>query len=154
MAGRGFEIVTAYEGRGIHLPVRKTAKSAGYDLEAAETTVAPHAVTVVPTGLKAFMEDDEYLSIFIRSSLAFKKGLMLANSTGIVDSDYYNNADNEGHIMIAYYNTNDQAYTLEKGEHIGQGIFMKYLTVNDDSCQRQIRTGGISDTESKKVKMR
>lgn len=54
------------------------------------------------------MEDDEYLSIFIRSSLAFKKGLMLANSTGIVDSDYYNNADNEGHLMIAYYNTNDQ----------------------------------------------
>lgn len=146
MAGRGFEIVTSYEGCGIHLPVRKTAKSAGYDLEAAETTVlAPHAVTVVPTGLKAFMEDDEYLSIFIRSSLAFKKGLMLANSTGIVDSDYYNNADNEGHIMIAYYNTNDQAYTLEKGERIGQGIFMKYLTVNDDAASG-IRTGGIGST--------
>lgn len=100
MTGRGFEIVTAYKDRDIHLPIRKTAKSAGYDLEAAETTVlAPHAVTVVPTGLKAFMEGDEYLSIFIRSSLAFKKGLMLANSTGIVDSDYYNNEDNEGHII-------------------------------------------------------
>ena len=60
------------------------------------------------------MEGDEYLPIFIRSSLAFKKGLMLANSTGIVDSDYYNNEDNEGHIMIAYYNTNDVAYTIEK----------------------------------------
>ena len=94
--GQRFEIVTAYKDRDIHLPIRKTAKSAGYDLEAAETTVlAPHAVTVVPTGLKAFMEGDEYLSIFIRSSLAFKKGLMLANSTGIVDSDYYNNEDNE-----------------------------------------------------------
>ena len=91
------------------------------------------------------MEDDEYLSIFIRSSLAFKKGLMLANSTGIVDSDYYNNADNEGHIMIAYYNTNDQAYTLEKGERFGQGIFMKYLTVNDDAASG-IRTGGIGST--------
>ena len=66
MAGRGFEIVTAYEGCDIHLPVRKTAKSAGYDLEAAETTVlAPHAVTVVPTGLKAFMET---MNIYLSSS--------------------------------------------------------------------------------------
>ncbi|WP_419520151.1 dUTP diphosphatase [Megasphaera massiliensis] len=132
MTGRGFEIVTAYKDRDIHIPIRKTAKSAGYDLEAAETTVlAPHAVTVVPTGLKAFMEGDEYLSIFIRSSLAFKKGLMLANSTGIVDSDYYN--------------TNDVAYTIEKGDRIGQGIFMKYLTVNDDTAGG-LRTGGIGST--------
>ncbi len=116
MRQRGFEIVSAYAGQGIHIPSRKTAKSAGYDLEAAETKVlAPHAVTVVPTGLKAYMGDDEYLSVFIRSSLAFKKGLMLANSTGIVDSDYYNNPDNEGHIMIAYYNTGDTPYTVEKG---------------------------------------
>lgn len=71
MTGRGFEIVSTYMNTGIVLPERKTAKSAGYDLAAAETVVlAPHAVTVVPTGLKAFMEDDEYLSIFIRSSLA------------------------------------------------------------------------------------
>jgi len=91
------------------------------------------------------MEGDEYLSIFIRSSLAFKKGLMLANSTGIVDSDYYNNEDNEGHIMIAYYNTNDVAYTIEKGDRIGQGIFMKYLTVNDDTASG-LRTGGIGST--------
>lgn len=74
MRQRGFEIVSAYAGQGIHIPSRKTAKSAGYDLEAAETKVlAPHAVTVVPTGLKAYMGDDEYLSVFIRSSLAFKK---------------------------------------------------------------------------------
>lgn len=147
--GRGFEIVTAYAAKGISLPARKTAGSAGYDLAAAETvTLQPHAVTVVPTGLKAFMEQDEYLSIFIRSSLAFKKGLMLANSTGIVDSDYYNNSDNEGHIMIAYYNTNDAPYVIEKGERIGQGIFMKYLTVNDDAAEG-IRTGGIGSTGTK-----
>ena len=142
MTGRGFEIITAYRDKGLTLPVRKTAGSAGYDLAAAETVVLqPHAVTVVPTGLKAYMEKDEYLSIFIRSSLAFKKGLMLANSTGIVDSDYYNNQDNEGHIMIAYYNTNDAPYTIEKGERIGQGIFMKYLTVHDDVCVRALAGG-------------
>lgn len=146
MKNRGFQIVTAYDGKGIHIPVRKTASSAGYDLEAAETVLLqPHAVTVVPTGLKAYMGVDEYLSIFIRSSLAFKKGLMLANSTGIVDSDYYDNADNEGHIMIAYYNTNDVPYTIEKGERIGQGIFMKYLTTDDDTATG-IRVGGIGST--------
>jgi dUTP pyrophosphatase len=146
MANRGFNVITAYGDKGIHIPVRKTASSAGYDLEAAETVVLqPHAVTVVPTGLKAYMGTDEYLSIFIRSSLAFKKGLMLANSTGIVDSDYYDNADNEGHIMIAYYNTNDVPYTIEKGERIGQGIFMKYLTTDNDDAAG-IRTGGIGST--------
>lgn len=149
MKERGFEIVTAYQDKGISLPQRKTANSAGYDLAAAETVVLqPHAVTVVPTGLKAYMGDDEYLSIFIRSSLAFKKGLMLANSTGIVDSDYYNNSDNEGHIMIAYYNTNDTAFTITKGDRIGQGIFMKYLTVDDDTASG-VRTGGIGSTGTK-----
>lgn len=146
MTQRGFEVITAYGDKGIHIPARKTASSAGYDLEAAETVVLqPHAVTVVPTGLKAYMKEDEYLSIFIRSSLAFKKGLMLANSTGIVDSDYYNNPDNEGHIMIAYYNTNGAPYTIEKGERIGQGIFMKYLTTDDDAADG-VRTGGIGST--------
>ena len=94
------------------------------------------------------MEKDEYLSIFIRSSLAFKKGLMLANGTGIVDSDYYDNPDNEGHIMIAYYNTNDAPYTIEQGERIGQGIFMKYLTVNGDDADA-VRVGGIGSTGTK-----
>lgn len=146
MKRRGFEVVAAYAGQGIRLPQRKTEKSAGYDLEAAaDTVLAPHAVTVVPTGLKAYMELNEYLSIFIRSSLAFKKGLMLANSTGIIDSDYYNNPDNEGHIMIAYYNTKDEPYTIHKGERIAQGIFMKYLTIDDDAASG-MRMGGIGST--------
>ena len=143
---RGFEVVTAYENQGVQLPKRKTTESAGYDIECAEAvTIAPGEMKLVPTGLKAFMNYDEYLAIHIRSGMAVKRRLMLVNSTGIIDSDYYNNADNEGHIMIAYYNTNDQAYTLEKGERIGQGIFMKYLTVNDDAASG-IRTGGIGST--------
>ena len=103
------------------------------------------AVTVVPTGLKAYKELNEYLSIFIRSSLAFKKGRMLANSTGIIDCDYYNNPDNEGHIMIAYYNTKDVPYTIKKGERIAQGFFMKYLTTDNDDASG-IRMGGIGST--------
>jgi dUTP pyrophosphatase len=149
MAGRGFQIVSAFADKGIHLPARKTARSAGYDIEAAETVVlAPHAVTVVPTGLKAYMEGDEYLAIHIRSGISIKKGLMLVNSVGIIDSDYYDNPDNEGHIMIAYYNTNDVPLTLEKGERIGQGIFTKYLATSDDAATGE-RLGGFGSTGRK-----
>ena len=149
MAGRGFQIVSAFADKGIHLPARKTARSAGYDIEAAETVVlAPHAVTVVPTGLKDYMEGDEYLAIHIRSGISIKKGLMLVNSVGIIDSDYYDNPDNEGHIMIAYYNTNDVPLTLEKGERIGQGIFTKYLATSDDAATGE-RLGGFGSTGRK-----
>ena len=94
------------------------------------------------------MHYDEYLAIHVRSSIAIKRGLMLTNSTGIIDSDYYNNEDNEGHIMIAVYNITDAPVTLEKGERVAQGIFSKYLLTNDDDA-RGIRTGGIGSTGSK-----
>lgn len=146
MRARGFEIVSAYADKNIHAPERKTSNSAGYDLEAAEDiTVWPYEIAVVPTGLKAYMGSNEYLSIFIRSSLAFKKGLMLANNTGIIDSDYYNNPDNEGHLMIGLYNTGTSPVSIKKGERVAQGIFMKYLTCDDDCASGQ-RVGGIGST--------
>ncbi len=146
---RGFEIVSAFEHKDISLPCRKTTESAGYDIECAETVeIAPKGIVLVPTGLKAFMNYDEYLAIHIRSSIAVKGGLMLINSTGIIDSDYYNNEDNEGHIMIAFFNPTDKAVTLEKGERVAQGIFSKYLVTNDDDA-RGVRVGGIGSTGSK-----
>ena len=146
---RGFEVVSAFEGQGINLPKRKTSESAGYDIECAESVVVgPKETVLIPTGLKAFMHHDEYLAIHVRSSMAIKRGLMLTNSTGIIDSDYYNNEDNEGHIMIAVYNITDAPVALEKGERVAQGIFSKYLLTNDDDA-RGIRTGGIGSTGSK-----
>lgn len=143
---RGFEVVSSYVDRGIHIPERKTSGSSGYDLEAADYYVLyPHVITVISTGLKAYMNDDEYLSIFVRSSLAFKKGLMLANNTGIIDSDYYNNPDNEGHIMVGLYNTGDEPVAIKKGDRVAQGIFMKYLTCDND-CAQGHRVGGIGST--------
>ena len=143
---RGFEVVSSYVDRGIHIPERKTSGSSGYDLEAADYYVLyTHVITVISTGLKAYMNDDEYLSIFVRSSLAFKKGLMLANNTGIIDSDYYNNPDNEGHIMVGLYNTGDEPVAIKKGDRVAQGIFMKYLTCDNDCAQGQ-RVGGIGST--------
>lgn len=146
---RGFEVITAYEDKDIHLPTRKTTESAGYDLECAEAvTLAPGELKLIPTGIKAFMAYDEYLAIHIRSSMAIKRRLALVNSTGIIDSDYYNNEDNEGHIMIAVLNYGTEPVHLEKGERVAQGIFSKYLITNDDDATG-VRTGGIGSTGNK-----
>lgn len=143
---RGFEVITAYEDKDIHLPTRKTTESAGYDLECAEAvTLAPGELKLIPTGIKAFMAYDEYFAIHIRSSMAIKRRLALVNSTGIIDSDYYNNEDNEGHIMIAVLNYGTEPVHLEKGERVAQGIFSKYLITNDDDATG-VRTGGIGST--------
>ena len=111
---RGFEVVSAFEEQDINLPTRKTTESAGYDIECAEAvTLEPGQVVLVPTGIKAFMAYDEYLAIHIRSSMAIKRHLALVNSTGIIDSDYYNNDDNEGQIMIALLNFGKETVTLD-----------------------------------------
>lgn len=146
MRNRGFEIVSKWKDQDIHIPVRKTGSSAGYDIESAADMDLPRGkVVLIPTGLKAYMQEDEYLGIHIRSSMAIKHGIILINSTGIIDSDYYNNEDNEGHIMVAVYNTSDQIFHISKGDRIAQGIFTKYLKADDDDS-KGTRTGGIGST--------
>ena len=147
---RGFEIAKGFENENIKLPIRKTKYSAGYDMEAAEDTVIPSFKkgmnpTLVKTGLKAYMEDDEMLLIYNRSSNPKKKGLILANSVGVIDKDYYGNPDNDGHIMFAFYNIKDEDIEIKKGEAIGQGIFQKYLVTDDDIAEGE-RTGGFGST--------
>ena len=151
MKVRGFEIAKGFEDKNINLPVRKTKKAAGYDIEAAEDTVIEpfkpgDNPTLVKTGLKAYMMDDEYLMLCNRSSNPKKKGLVMANSVGIIDGDYYGNPDNDGAFMFAFYNVKDEAITIKKGEAIGQGIFMKYLTVDNDNADG-VRTGGFGSTD-------
>ena len=150
---RGFEICKGFEDKEISLPARKTARSAGYDMEAAEDIVVPKfeagaKPTLISTGLKAYMEDDEVLYLYNRSSNPKKKGLILANSVGVVDSDYYGNPDNDGHIMFAFYNIKDEDITIKKGEAIGQGVFAKYLVTDDDQAVGE-RTGGFGSTDKK-----
>ncbi|MBQ9018980.1 MAG: dUTP diphosphatase [Bacilli bacterium] len=150
---RGFEIAKGFEDKNINLPVRKTKFAAGYDIEAAEDVVIPSfkkgmAPTLIPTGVKAYMEDDEVLYLYNRSSNPKKKGLILANSVGVVDKDYYGNPDNDGHIMFAFFNIKDEDITIKKGEAIGQGVFAKYLVTNDDIAGGD-RTGGFGSTDKK-----
>lgn len=147
---RGFEIAKGFEELQINLPKRTTKNSAGYDIEAAEDCVIPafnlgQKPTLVKTGLKAYMKSDEVLILANRSSNPGKKGLILANSIGVVDSDYYGNKDNDGHIMFAFYNIKSEDIEIKKGERIGQGIFQKYLITDNDLAEGE-RTGGFGST--------
>ena len=110
-------------------------------------SLAPRQVAIIPTGLKAYMLPDEYLGVHIRSGLSIKKQLSLINGQGIIDADYYNNPDNEGHIMLAIFNHSEVPVKIEKGMRIAQGIFYKYLTADGDApgCG-EIRQGGMGST--------
>jgi len=146
---RGFEIAKGWEDKNINLPIRKTMHAAGYDFEAAEDTLVPSLNKVpvlIPTGIKAYMLDDEVLYLYNRSSNPKKKGLVLSNSVGVIDKDYYENQDNDGHIMFAFYNVKDEDIMIKKGEAIGQGVFMKYL-ITDNDKGAGTRTGGFGSTD-------
>ena len=147
---RGFEIAKGYENQGIKLPERKTKFSAAYDMESAEDVVIPSfkkgmKPTLVKTGLKAYMQDDEVLLLYNRSSNPKKKGLIMANSVGVIDKDYYGNPDNDGHFMFAFYNIKEEDVVIKKGEAIGQAVFQKYLVTDDDVAEGE-RVGGFGST--------
>lgn len=149
---RGFEIAKGWEDKDIHLPVRKTAKSAGYDVEAAEDVVIPPfklggKPTLIPTGLKAYCKDDEYYMLVNRSS-GPKKGLVMSNGIGVADADYYGNETNDGHFFFQYYNILDHDLEIKKGDVIGQVIFQKFLVTDDDNAEG-IRKGGFGTTDKK-----
>lgn len=149
---RGFEIAKGWEDKDIHLPVRKTKNAAGYDVEAAEDVTIPSfklggKPTLIPTGLKAYCLPDEWYMLVNRSS-GPKKGLVMSNSIGVIDADYYGNESNDGHFYFQYYNVLDEDIVIKKGDVIGQVIFQKYLLVDDDNASG-IRTGGFGTTDKK-----
>ena len=147
---RGFEIAKGFENMGINLPERKTRCSAAYDIESAEDIVIPSfkkgmKATLVKTGLKAYMQEDEVLYLFAKSSGFGKKGIMLSNAVGVIDGDYYENEDNDGHIMFSIINMKDEDIVIKKGDAIGQAMFSKYLKVDNDNST-EIRKGGFGST--------
>lgn len=168
---RGFEVVKAYESEEINLPQRATEHAAGYDFEAADDTVVPSiwksgivkaligiageitdkdvkAVkpTLVPTGIKAYMGEDEFLQLANRSSNPLKRFILLGNGIGVIDSDYYNNEDNEGHIYFQFLNFGLKDLTIKKGERIGQGIFLPFLKADQDESTTK-RVGGFGSSD-------
>lgn len=146
---RGFELI---EGMNGELPVKATIHSAGVDFIASADIRIPAfrfkgEATLVPTGVKAFMQNDEYLQIFARSSIPVNLGLIMSNGVGIVDADYYNNEKNEGHIMIEFNNLTNKHITIEKGTRIAQGIFNKVLPVTHGvRVKNATRNSGFGST--------
>ena len=140
-----FEKVSKYPNAVI--PYRATEHSAGYDFVAAEGVyVRPHSISLIPTGIKCQLEPEYYLQLALRSSTPKKKGLMLANGIGIIDADYYNNSDNEGHIMFQVYNFTDDTVEIEAGERIGQGTILRYYITEDDNATGKREGGFVSTT--------
>ncbi|MGC6769043.1 dCTP deaminase/dUTPase family protein [Enterococcus sp. LJL128] len=156
MRQRGFEIISDYKDNGINLPARATSGAAGYDFEAAETKIIPSIwqqkdtgtapkPTLVKTGIKAYMPQNEYLELVSRSSNPLKRFLLLANGVGVIDSDYYGNENNEGHIMFQFLNFGYEDVEIRKGERIGQGIFKPFLLADGDQVETE-RTGGFGSS--------
>lgn len=166
---RGFEICKEYENKGINLPVRKTKHAVAYDVEAAEDTIIPSIQKVllnngskvfqglkdledikpalIKTGLKSYFGEDEVLILANRSSGPFKKNLVMANSIGIIECDYYGNESNDGHLMFSYYNFGAEDLFIPKGEVVGQVYFQKFL-VADTGNSEDIRKGGFGSTSN------
>lgn len=116
------------------LPKRDSVYAAGYDIYLLEgLSIKPGERKKVPTGIKSYFEKEEVLLLVVRSSMGFKYNIRLCNQVGVIDADYYNNKDNEGHIWLMIQNEGNTEYNFQKGEVIVQGLFMKYLTTKSDS---------------------
>ena len=101
--------------------------------------------TLVSTGMKCRLDPGSYLQLSVRSSSPLKYWLMMANGVGIIDADYYNNADNEGEIFFQIFNLSPFNIQIKKGEAIGQGIIMPWGITEDDAAVGE-RTGGFGST--------
>lgn len=122
------------------LPARGSKNAAGYDFFLLEDIeIKPGEIIKIPTGVKSYFETDEVLFLIVRSSTGFKYNIRLVNQVGVIDSDYYNNADNEGQIFYKVQNEGDKTVSFKKGETIVQGIFVKYLTTKSDNNLNAIR---------------
>lgn len=167
MKTRGFEICKGYKDKDIILPKRGTKHSVGYDIFAFEDITIPSIwksvfknlknfcsgkkkyenilPTKILTGVKAYFLEDEVMIIANRSSGPSRLGLVMSNSLGIFECDYYNNPSNDGNIIFQYYNFFPYDVTIKKGEKIGQAYFQKFLIADNDKSDG-IRIGGIGST--------
>lgn len=152
---RYFAVAKGWEDKNITLPKRQTKHAAGYDLCAAEDVVVPpyssnidQKPTLIPTGLKATMHNDDMMLIVSRGSTPAKHGLVIPNSMAVIDADYFENPTNDGHFYIQVLNIRSKPYTIKKGDTIAQAIFVKYLITDDDDADGE-RQGGFGSTDKK-----
>lgn len=152
MKSRGFEVVDSKHRKhsdvDIQLPVRSTLHSAGYDFFLpVDTVIKPKETVVVFSDVKSYMQPNEVLMMFVRSSIGIKRGIVLANGTGIIDADYYSNSSNDGNIGLALFNQSNEPVELKAGERVAQGIFVPFL-VADNGNTNNVRQGGTGSTNN------
>lgn len=136
--------------QGYNLPRRGTKSSAGYDFESLfDFEIKPGEIKKIPTGIKARMQDNEVLMIFVRSSMGFKYNVRLCNQVGVIDADFYNNNDNEGHIWVALQNEGKEVFKVKKGDFFCQGVFVNYLTCDEEV--KNNRTGWTGKPEERGI---
>ena len=151
---RGFQVVRdemrKYKDVNINLPIRGDIRSAGYDIRTPiKVILGPGERKVIFTDIKAYMEPDEVLEIYVRSSIGVKKNIILSNTTGIIDSSYYNNPSNDGNVGLTLWNTSDKVQILEACERVCQCIFKKYLIADNDEYLLEDRIGGFGSSGSR-----
>lgn len=149
---RGFEVVADWARQvpnvEVRLPERSTGFSAGYDIFALnDATILPGTKKAFPTDVKVYMQPDEVFKLYPRSSQGIKHDLMLANTTGVIDQDYYGNEDNDGSFTVVIRNLGRHPYHVKKGDKIAQGVFEKFLIAdNDYGVELPKRIGGTGST--------
>lgn len=152
MRYRGFEVVKdnmrKHPNRNIQIPRRGTNNSAGYDIcTPVKIVIQPFGISeAIQTDIKAYMQENEVLEVYVRSSIGFKKNCILVNSTGIIDSDYYGNPGNDGNIGFRLKNLSDKEVVIEAGERVLQAIFKEYKIADNDNPICDKRVGGIGST--------
>lgn len=133
-----------------HIPKRSTKESAGYDFESIiDFVLSPGENIKIPTGIKVNMNSGEVLLLTVRSSQGFKYNVRMCNQVGVIDKDYYNNPENEGHMWVKLQNQGDKDYVVSKGDKICQGIFVSFLTVDEEENIENVRTSGFGSTDRK-----
>lgn len=149
---RGFEVVEAWAricpSAEVRLPERSTGFSAGYDIFALnDATILPGTKKAFPTDVKVYMQSDEVFKMYPRSSQGIKHDLMLANTTGVIDADYYGNPENDGNFTVVIRNLGKEPYYVKKGDKIAQGVFEKFLLADHDyDKELPKRVGGTGST--------
>ena len=151
MKTRGFEVISEefriHKNNEIKLPRRATSHSSGYDFYSpVRIIVPPHESVLVMSDVKAYMQSDEELLMFPRSGLGIK-GIIIRNTIGKIDSDYYSNIKNDGNIGISIWNTTDNPFVIEEGDRVCQGSFYKYLIIDNDNPISEKRVGGFGSTK-------
>lgn len=150
---RKFEVVQdfaiQYNKKPSKMPERATKHSAGYDIYSPiDVTIQPKSMEMIWTNVKAQFESDEVLLLCVTSGMG-KKCIMVANTIGVIDCDYYGNVSNDGNLGFRLYNFGTEPYEIKAGDKIGQGIFLKYLTVDDEQEITNQRVGGFGSTVKK-----